>query len=89
VSRAFLLARDTSRGLLPHVWRVRAAYAEIGIVQSSFRPASRRETLGRHSEGGRRDGGLKLLCTIPGSGLSRVIVFPGSVSKDIGNGYSA
>jgi hypothetical protein len=40
-------------------------YAEIGIVQSSFRPASRRETLGRLSEGGRRGGGLKIDWTKP------------------------
>jgi len=31
---------------------------ELGIMQSSFRPASRRETLGRHSKDGRRGGGL-------------------------------
>jgi hypothetical protein len=33
---------------------------ELGIIQSSFRPASRRETLGRHSKGGRRGGGVKI-----------------------------
>jgi hypothetical protein len=31
-------------------------------MQSIFRPAARRETLGEQSEGGRRDGGLKMLC---------------------------
>jgi hypothetical protein len=31
-------------------------------MQSIFRPASRREMLGEHSGGGRRDGGLKMLC---------------------------
>src|SRR5262245_53826850 len=30
-------------------------YVGSDIMQSSFRPASRRETLGRRSEGGRRD----------------------------------
>jgi hypothetical protein len=34
-------------------------------MQSSFRPASRRETFGRHSKGGRRDGGLKIDWTKP------------------------
>ena len=29
-------------------------------MQSIFRPAARRETLGEQSEGGRRDGGLKM-----------------------------
>jgi integrase len=33
-------------------------------MQSIFRSASRRETLGKHSKGGRRDGGLKMLCTM-------------------------
>ena len=32
------------------------------IMQSIFRPASRREKLGEHSGGGRRDAGLKMLC---------------------------
>ncbi len=27
-----------------------------------FRSASRLETFGKHSQGGRRDGGLKILC---------------------------
>jgi len=40
-------------------------YSVNGILQSSFRPASRRETLGRHSEGGRRGGGLKIDWTKP------------------------
>jgi len=31
-------------------------------MQSIFRPASRREALGEHSGGDRRDGGLKMLC---------------------------
>jgi hypothetical protein len=29
-------------------------------MQSIFRPASRREALGEHAGGGRRDGGLKM-----------------------------
>src|ERR1700722_7940376 len=33
-------------------------------MQSIFRPASRREALGERSGGGRRDGGLKMLCSI-------------------------
>jgi len=33
-------------------------------MQSIFRPAARRETLGEQSEGGRRDGGLKMLCIV-------------------------
>jgi hypothetical protein len=40
-------------------------YAASGIMQSSFRPASRRETFGRHAKGGRRDGGLKIDWTKP------------------------
>jgi len=31
-------------------------------MQSIFRPAARRKSLGEQSEGGRRDGGLKMLC---------------------------
>jgi hypothetical protein len=37
----------------------------IWLLQSSFRPASRRETLGRHSKGGGRGGGLKIDWTKP------------------------
>src|ERR1700737_1738273 len=39
--------------------------AELGILQSIFRSVSRRETLGKHSKGGRRDGGLKMDWTKP------------------------
>jgi hypothetical protein len=35
------------------------------MMQSIFRPASWRETLGEESEGGRRDGGLKMGWTKP------------------------
>jgi len=42
-----------------------ASYAELGIVQSIFRSASRRETLGKHLKGGRRDGELKMDWTKP------------------------
>jgi hypothetical protein len=35
------------------------------LMQSIFRSASRRETLGKHSKGGRRDGGLKMDWTKP------------------------
>ena len=38
---------------------------ELGILQSIFRSASRRETLGKHLKGGRRDGGLKMDWTKP------------------------
>jgi hypothetical protein len=38
---------------------------ELGIMQSIFRSASRRDTLGRHSKGGRRSGGLKIDWTKP------------------------
>jgi hypothetical protein len=38
---------------------------ELDILQSIFRSASRRETLGKHSKGGRRDGGLKMDWTKP------------------------
>jgi hypothetical protein len=37
----------------------------FNIMQSIFRPAARRETLGEQSEGGRRDGGLKMGWTKP------------------------
>ena len=37
----------------------------LHTMQSIFRPASRRETLGEESEGGRRDGGLKMGWTKP------------------------
>src|SRR5271166_599073 len=39
--------------------------AELGIMQSIFRSASRREALGKHSKVGRRDGGLKMDWTKP------------------------
>ena len=42
-------------------------------MQSIFRSASRRETLGKHSKGGRRDGELKILCSIP---LTEYFPFP-------------
>src|SRR6266403_6247806 len=35
------------------------------ITQSIFRPASRRERLGKHTKGDRRDGGLKMGGTKP------------------------
>jgi hypothetical protein len=38
---------------------------ELGILQSIFRSALRRETLGRHSKGGRRGGELKIDWTKP------------------------
>jgi hypothetical protein len=37
-------------------------YEQLPIVQSIFRSASRRETLGKHLKGGRRGGELKILC---------------------------
>jgi hypothetical protein len=40
-------------------------YSVNGILQSIFRSASRRETFGKHSKGGRRDGGLKMDWTKP------------------------
>src|SRR5580704_14234322 len=40
-------------------------YAASGIMQSIFRSAARRDTLGKHSKGGRRDGGLKMDWTKP------------------------
>jgi hypothetical protein len=39
--------------------------AELGIMQRIFRSATRRETLGRHSKGGRRGGELKIDWTKP------------------------
>jgi hypothetical protein len=42
-----------------------AHHAAPGMMQSIFRSASRRETLGKHSKGGRRDGGLKMDWTKP------------------------
>jgi hypothetical protein len=43
----------------------RSSYGTRSIMQSIFRPAARRETLGEQSEGGRRDGGLKMGWTKP------------------------
>ena len=40
-------------------------YSVNGIMQRIFRSASRRETFGKHSKGGRRDGGLKMDWTKP------------------------
>src|SRR6266481_3918069 len=45
-----------------HIFAVPCSLGDCIIMQSIFRPASRRETLGEESEGGRRDGGLKMLC---------------------------
>src|SRR6266566_1417645 len=47
------------------VVRPNRRYSVNGILQSIFRSASRRETLGKHSKGGRRDGGLKMDWTKP------------------------
>ena len=44
---------------------MRGVYHELGIVQSIFRSATRRETLGKHSKGGRRGGELKIDWTKP------------------------
>jgi hypothetical protein len=38
---------------------------ELGIMQRIFRSAPRRETLGKHSKGGRRGGELKIDWTKP------------------------
>ena len=35
-------------------------FVPVNIMQSIFRPASRREALGEHAGGGRHDGGLKM-----------------------------
>jgi hypothetical protein len=40
-------------------------YSVNGILQSIFRSASRREALGKHSKGRRRDAGLKMDWTKP------------------------
>jgi hypothetical protein len=55
--------------VLKRFWRENrkedAFYAKICIMQSIFRSASRRETLGKHSKGGRRGGELKIDWTEP------------------------
>jgi hypothetical protein len=53
-------------------------------MQSIFRPAARRETLGEQSEGGRRDGGLKMSWTnrCPVRGLWVLIVCRIVVAQD-------
>src|SRR6266481_8087342 len=48
-----------------HIFAVPCSLGDCIIMQSIFRPASRRETLGEESEGGRRDGGLKMGWTKP------------------------
>ena len=57
---------NSSQGLLdfrhnPILGRSRARH----IIQSIFRPAARRERLGKHPKGDRRDGGLKMGWTKP------------------------
>src|SRR5271166_2832520 len=47
------------------VWGVTERNPELGIMQRIFSSASRRETLGKHSKGGRRGGGLKIDWTKP------------------------
>ena len=42
-----------------------AVHGVLGTMQRIFRSASRRETFGKHSKGGRRDGGLKMDWTKP------------------------
>jgi hypothetical protein len=55
-------------------------YSVNGILQSSFRPSSRRETFGRHSKGGRRDGGLKIDWTKP-----LPSAWPMCIDRDLGS----
>ena len=45
-----------------------------GFVQSIFSPPSRRPPFECFPNVSRRDADLKILCTIPGSGLSRIVV---------------
>ena len=54
-----------SNPLPEHIIRLTPHFTVLDIMQSSFRPASRRETFGRHAKGGRRDGGLKIDWTKP------------------------
>jgi hypothetical protein len=49
-------------------------------MQSIFRPASRRERLGEHPKGDRRDGGLKMGWTKPLGGRGLWVLIPGWVS---------
>jgi hypothetical protein len=44
---------------------IHAPYVLEHIMQRIFSSASRRETLGKHSKGGRRGGGLKIDWTKP------------------------
>jgi hypothetical protein len=57
----FLLSakRDTVAAKRFWVGGRKGKYSVNGILQSIFRSATRRETLGSHSEGGRRGGELK------------------------------
>src|SRR5271166_2151435 len=55
---------------------------EPGIVQSIFRSASRRETLGRHSKGRRRGGGLKMDWTKPRDSACLCVLIAGWISGE-------
>ena len=63
------MQRPTAPRQRPHppigVVRPNPRYSVNGILQSIFRSASRRETLGKHSKGSRRDGELKMDWTKP------------------------
>ena len=55
---------------------------ELGILQSIFRSASRRETLGRHSKGRRRGGGLKMGWTKPRDSACLCVLIAGWISGE-------
>ena len=58
-------------------------------MQSIFRSASRRETLGRHSKGRRRGGGLKMDWTKPRTARGLCVLIAGWISGEVLKGPEA
>jgi hypothetical protein len=65
-----------------------AHHAAPDVMQRIFRSASRREMLGKHSKGGRRGGGLKILCIMESSPLPVAIDTPQNASRSPGSNGS-
>jgi hypothetical protein len=64
-------------------------YGQLLIVQSIFRSASRREKLGKHSKGSRRDGELKMDWTKPLPERDLCVLIAGWISGEDLNGPEA
>jgi hypothetical protein len=68
--------------ILPGVRAQNGKYSVNGILQSIFRSATRRETLGSRSEGGRRGGELKIDWTKPLAERGLCVLIAGWISGE-------